>query len=105
MRYLKELLMSVDYVNGVKSDFLLISGQKEKYERVSAFAGKDFLIAYSYLGKAFIVNTSDFIGKDVWIMKPATGVYSYEGTIRSDRFEYKEIPCYDDNTDIVLLIK
>lgn len=105
MRYLKELMLSVDYVNGAKADELLVSGQKEKYERVSVFAGKDFLIAYSFLGKAFVIDTSDYIGKEVWLMKPATGAYSYAGTISSSQFEYEEIPCYDGNTDMVVLIK
>ncbi len=105
MRYLKDLMLSVDYVNGVKADELLVSGQKEKYERVSVFAGKDFVIAYCFLGKAFVLDTSRYIGKEVWFMKPATGVYSYSGTIGGSRFEYKEIPCYDDNTDVVVLIK
>ena len=45
------------------------------------------------------------MGKEVWFMKPATGVYSYQGIIDSGEFEFKELPCYDDNTDIVVLIK
>lgn len=105
MRYLKELMESVDYVNGKKADEFLIGGQKEKYERVAVFAGKDFLIAYSFLGKSFCIDTSCYIGKEIWFMKPATGVYSYEGVISGGEFEFKELPCYDDNTDIVVLIK
>ena len=102
MRYLKELMESIDYVNGKKTDELLIGGQKEKYERVAVFAGEDFLIAYSFLGKSFRIDTSCYIGKEIWFMKPTTGVYSYEGVISGVKFKFKELPCYDDNIDIVV---
>lgn len=105
MKYLRELMESVDYENGRAADELLLTGQKEKYERVAVFAGAEFIFAYNYLGYSFRLDVKDYIGREVWIMKPAIGVYSYLGTITENVYEYKEIPSYDENTDVVIVIK
>ncbi len=79
MRILKELMLSVDYQNGKASDELLISGQKEKYDRVSVFAGKDFIVCYSYEGEEFELDLTKYIGQKLfayWV-DPAIGSYSF----------------------------
>ncbi|MCR5107778.1 MAG: glycoside hydrolase family 140 protein [Lachnospiraceae bacterium] len=105
MGYLKELMLSVDFQNGSIRDDLLAGGQRERYERIAVFAGENFLMAYNYLGKDFSLNTKDYIGKDIWLFRPATGIYSYMGKVDKEVYDHKQIPSYNEDTDMVLLIK
>ncbi len=105
MRYLKELMLSVDYQSGEKRDDLLVGGQRERHERIAVFAGKDFLMAYNYLGKEFSVVTKDYIGKDIWFFRPSNGIYSFLGKVTQDVYNCKELPSFNEDTDMVLIIK
>ncbi len=105
MRYLKELMLSVDYRAGRAADELVIGGQREKHERIAVLAGPDFALAYSFLGKEFELDTSAYIGKDIYFMRPSTGVYSFLGKVDGPRFHYEPVPCYDGNDDVVIVIR
>lgn len=105
MGYLKALIESVDYPNGRQADELVIGGQKERYERIAVFAGEEYLLAYSFLGKDFALDTGKYMGKDVWLFRPSTGIYSYYGKVEHDIFEYSEIPSHNEDTDIVVVIR
>lgn len=105
MKYLRELMESVDFIHGFKADERLIGGQRERHERIAVFAGEDYIIAYSYLGKSFTLDTTGFIGADIYFMRPAVGAYSYAGKVTGDRYAYVEMPCYNGDEDIVVVIR
>lgn len=105
MGYLKALMESVDYQNGVQADELVIGGQRERYERIAVFAGKEFVFAYSFLGKDFSLMTKEYVGKDVWLLRPATGIYSYYGKVKDEIFTYESIPSHNEDKDVVIVIK
>lgn len=105
MGHLKRLMESVDFINGVIRDDLLVNGQKEKYERIAVFAGKDFLLAYDYLGIPFEIDLSQYPGAELWYFMPATGVFSYIGQTEGGRYICRPPRCYDENSDIVLVVK
>lgn len=79
MKHLADLMNSVDFMNGAPAEKLLLSGQKEKYARVSVFAGKDFVLAYTYLGEEFTLDLSGYSEKNMeaYWYDPTSGVYSY----------------------------
>ena len=89
MRYLRQFMESVDFPNGRCADELLIGGQRAKHERVAVFAGKDFVLCYSYLGKAFTLDTGKYIGREIRQMNPATGEYRSLGVVAGERFTYE----------------
>ena len=106
MGFLKNLMESVDFVNGEARDDLLIGGQREKHARIAVFAGKEYVITYDYLGEAFTLDTSGYAGKEMWWVSPVTGVRSYIGICREKQFEalkFKKIE--KEHTDRILLIK
>ena len=105
MRYLKELMESVDYPSGRQADELIVGGQRERHERIAVFAGKEFLFAYTFLGKDFELDVKAYKGKDIWFLRPATGIYSYYGKVTEDIFTYHEIPSFNEDTDMVVVIK
>ena len=83
LRYLKELMESVDFVNGKPADDMLLFGQKERYHRIAVFAGEGFVFCYDYSGDEFLLNLSDYMEKnmDAWWMNPQDGTYSYITTL------------------------
>ncbi len=104
MKYLAELMNSVDFTSGEPKAELIIGGQREKHERISVFAGDGFIFAYSWLGNDFEIDISDFGEIKVYWFSPSTGIYSYAGKTTGNYF--KAIPPkYNDNKDIVLVLK
>lgn len=39
------------------------------------------------------------------MFNPATGIYSYIDKVKTDIYQYEQIPDYNGNTDTVLVIK
>lgn len=104
MGYLKKLMLSVEYESGCSRDDLVIGGQREKYERIAVFAGKEFLMAYSYSGETFGISTSSYRGMEAYYFRPATGGYSYIGRLEQDEFFAVSPENAGEDKDIVLLL-
>lgn len=108
MKHLKDLMLGVDFMSGRPAEELLLSGQGEKYERVSVFAGTDFILCYDYLGKAFDLDLSGYKGKklEAYWFDPESGIYSYfEDVSGRDRISAKPIERAGAANDWVLYIK
>lgn len=87
MLYLKELMESVDFVNGKPDDKLLLFGQKERYHRIAVFAGEDYVLCYDYSGDQFLLDLSRYMDRpmDAYWMNPQDGTYSYISTLKGVR--------------------
>lgn len=105
MGFLKELMLSVDFRQGRCREDLLMGEQGEKYERVAVFAGEDFLLAYSYLGKSYALDVRAYQGKTVYYFKPATGVYSYAGEVTEEVYEVLPVESHGEDKDMVVVIR
>ncbi len=105
MKYLKELMESVDFTTGKASDELLLDGQKEKYDRIAVFSGKDFIFAYDFTGRSFKLDVSKTRDADIWLFSPANGIYSYIGKADNDIFCYEKPKTPLPDTDIAIVIK
>ena len=108
MKHLKDLMESVDYQKGRPAQELLLSGQKEKYERISVFAGPDFVFAYDYLGKGFTIDLRKFAGKKVgaYWFDPVSGIYSYFADMTGkEKAEVKPVARFTEDNDWVLVLK
>ena len=108
MQCLKTLMNSVDFVNGEPRTDLLLSAQGEKYKRVSVFAGKDYLFAYTYTGGEFVLSLEHFNGKTVegYWLNPASGAKSYIGTFKgSGSKSFRPVKRREFSNDWVLILK
>lgn len=83
MQYLKKLMLSVDFINGKPMDQMLLFGQKERYHRISVFAGETFVFCYDYMGDEFLLNLTAYKDKKMaaYWMNPESGSYSYITTV------------------------
>lgn len=108
LRHLQDLMLSVDYINGRAAEELLISGQKEKYERISVFAGQDFVFCYDYSGREFTLDLSAYKGMqlDAYWLEPVSGAYSYLKDVSDmESVTVKPVPKHVGQNDWVLVIK
>ena len=64
MGIMRRLMESVDYQNGHPAEELLLSGQKERYERIAVFAGADYVFAYDYLGGEFTLDLKSYLERN-----------------------------------------
>ncbi|MGM9969972.1 MAG: putative collagen-binding domain-containing protein [Anaeroplasma sp.] len=69
----------MDFTNGKNRNDLLLSPQKERYHRVSIFAGNDYLFAYNYMGDVSILEYMNY-NMDAYWMNPQNGSLSYIDT-------------------------
>ncbi|MFW6309291.1 MAG: glycoside hydrolase family 140 protein [bacterium] len=81
MKYLKKLILSRPYFERIFDQSLIAGDEGERYERVIACRGQDYLLAYSYTGRTFSLNMEKISGDRVktWWYNPRNGTNIYIG--------------------------
>lgn len=105
MFYLKQLMESVNFTEGTPRDDLIVGGQREQYDRIAVFAGSNFIFAYSYTGKQFALDLSEYENMQIWWFSPSNGTYSYTGTAGGKIYTPSMPSLYSYDTDLVLVLK
>lgn len=107
MIHLKKLFERVGFENGRPAGEYLLCGQGERYDRISVFAGEDFLMAYTVNGRKMDLSLEAFVGKNMeaYWMDPVTGIYTYAGTVAGGENVSFTPPQREDGEDIVLLLQ
>lgn len=107
MRHLKDLMESVDYQNGRPAEELVAEGQGEKYDRISVFAGEDFVFCYDYNHHPFKLDLSSYEGSfDGYWVDPVTGGQSYFGTVLAGKMAaFAPMERKEGHSDWVLVLK
>ena len=108
LKYLKDLMESVDFINGKADDSLLLFGQKERYHRIAVFAGEDYILCYDYMGDEFLLDLRRFqnMELDVWWMDPRNNSLSYITTIKGqEKWLASPVARKDKANDWVLILK
>ena len=106
MSHLVSLMTGIDFQSGKPEEGLLVGGQKEKYHRISIFAGPEYVLCYTYLGEKFTLDLSRYEGKRLYAswFDPASGVFSPVGDIAARIQEFKPVKKYSNGNDWVLKI-
>lgn len=108
MGHLAALMNSVNFTRGKAAEELLLSGQKEKYERIAVFAGPDFVFCYDYMGEEFTVSLAPYKNRkmDAYWFDPTSGVYSFFQEISElEQITVKPPRRYCGQNDWVLVLK
>lgn len=108
LRYLKELMESVDFTEGHPEDGMLLFGQKERYHRIAVFAGENFVFCYDYSGDEFLLDLSRYmdVPMGAYWMNPQDGTYSYITTLQGVRkWLASPVARKDKANDWVLVLK
>ena len=105
MKYLKWLMLSFPFTERI-ADQSIIAGQNgERYDRVIATRGNDYLLVYNYSGKPMSIDLAKISGakKNVWWMNPADGKLTYLGEYDSKVTEFTYDAAYLRGSDRVLI--
>lgn len=100
MKYLKRLMLTFPYFDRVADQSAVIDNG-ERYDRILATRGKDYMLAYNHTGRKMHLDLSRISGKEknIWIMNPTDGKLKYEGKTSGRTFLYEPQP----GNDLVLI--
>ena len=93
MQYLKRLILSFPYFERV-ADQSIIVNNGERYDRLIATRGNDYLLVYNYNGNVMKLDLTKISGdkKNVWWMTAATGKLKYLGEFDSKVLTFRYHP-------------
>lgn len=105
MKYLKWLMLSVPFTQGENDQSVIASQNGERYDRIIATRGTDYLLVYNYSGKPMQIDLRKISGakKNVWMMNPADGTLTYLGEYGNGVSEFTIDGAYLRGSDRVLI--
>ena len=100
MKYLKRLMLAFPYFERVADQSVIIDNG-EKYDRIIATRGKDYILAYNHTGRPMTVDLGKISGKEknIWTMDPADGSLCFIGKTTDKAFSHMPEP----GKDLVLI--
>lgn len=104
MKYVKQLMLAVPYFDR-RPDQTVIQNNGNRYDRLIATRGNDYLLVYNYTGRDMTVDLAKISGerKNVWWMNPADGTLTYLGLFGSKVITFRPRKKGPGNTDGVLI--
>jgi hypothetical protein len=105
MKYLKYLMMSLPFTQAQADQNVIAGKNGERYDRIIALRGQDFLLVYNYSGKPMQIDLSRISGgkKLVWQMNPADGTLLFLGEYDNKTAEFTLDGAYLRGSDRVLI--
>lgn len=92
MKYLKRLMLLFPFFERVPDQTLIVGANGERYDRVVATRGVDYLLAYNHTGIRMRIDLTKISGdrKHAWWYDPSNGHLEYLGLYRNGEavFEY-----------------
>jgi hypothetical protein len=81
MKYLKNLMLTFPFFERVPDQSIVYGKNGERYNRVIATRGKDYLFVYDYSGRSVDIDLTKISGakKNVWWYSPVDGKLEYLG--------------------------
>ncbi|MBO4607509.1 MAG: glycoside hydrolase, partial [Prevotella sp.] len=99
------LMLTFPFTERVADQTIIAGTNGERYDRVIATRGNDYLLVYNYSGKPMQIDLSKISGKqkDVWIMNPIDGTLRYLGVYDNKTTEFTFDGAYLRGSDRVLI--
>ena len=106
MKYLKWLMLALPFTEAEADQSVITSPNGERYDRVIALRGPDFLLLYNYSGRPMQVDLTTIAGakKAVWLMNPADGSLQYLGERENVKADFNFDGAYLRQSDRVLIV-
>jgi hypothetical protein len=106
MKHLKNLMLSVPFYEGVPDNSIISGDEGEKYERLLAIRGKDYLLLYNYTGREFSINLGKISGENIntYWYNPRNGEVKYINSYKNQGVqEFYPPEGYKEGNDWVLV--
>jgi len=105
MKYLKYLMLTFPFTERIADQSIIAGKNGERYDRMIATRGNDYLLVYNYSGKPMDIDLTKISGakKNVWWMNPADGTLTYLGETDSRVTTFALDGAYMRSSDRVLI--
>ena len=105
MKYLKKLILAFPFFDRIP-DQSVISANGERYDRVIATRGNDYILAYNYTNRMVEVDMTKISGakKKAWWYSPVDGNVEYIGEFDNGKSSFIHDSGYRAGNDKVLII-
>ncbi len=105
MKYVKWLILAFPFTERIPDQSVIAGQNGERYDRVIATRGNDYLLVYNYSGKPMQVDLTKISGtkKNVWQMNPIDGSLKYLGEYDNKVTEFVYDGAYLNNSDRVII--
>jgi hypothetical protein len=105
MKYMKWLMLTVPFTERIPDQSVIASQNGERYDRIIATRGNDYLLVYNYSGKPMQIDLTKIGGekKNAWWFNPSNGSLKYIGEFDNKVTEFTYDGAYMNNSDRVLI--
>ena len=105
MRYLKWLMLTFPFTERIPDQSIIAGTNGERYDRVIATRGDDYLLVYNYSAKPMSIDLTKISGdkKKVWWMNPADGSLTFLGEYDNAVADFSYDAAYLRGSDRVLI--
>ena len=81
MKYLKNLMLTFPVFERIPDQSIIVGKNGEKYDRLIATRGNDYLLVYNYTGREMDIDLTKIKGKKkkAWWYNPSNGELRYIG--------------------------
>lgn len=106
MKYLKKLMLAFPFFERIPDQSIIAGENGEKYERLIATRGKDYLMVYNYTGRSMEINIGKISGKTkkAWWYSPRNGSLAYIGEYATQTITVKPDGIPGNGEDRVLIV-
>ncbi len=105
MYYLKNLMLTFPFFDRVPDQSIITGTNGERYDRLIATRGNDYLLVYNYTGRPMQVDLSKISGakKNLWWYQAKSGQLEYIGEFDSKVHTFQPDCGYSSGNDYVLI--
>lgn len=105
MKYLKWLMLTFPFTERVADQSIIAGTNGERYDRVIATRGEDYILVYNYSAKPMSIDLTKISGakKNVWWLDPSDGQLTYLGEYDNAVAEFSYDAAYLRGCDRVLI--
>ena len=105
MKYLKWLMLAFPFTERVPDQSIIAGQNGERYDRIIATRGDDYLLVYNYSAKPMSIDLTKISGtkKNVWWMNPSDGSLTYLGEYDDAVADFSYDAAYLRGCDRVLI--
>lgn len=106
MQYLKRLILAFPFLERIPDQSIVKGTNGERYDRLIATRGNDYLLVYNYTGRSMEIDLSKISGKkkSCWWFNPKNGTIKYIGDVDGNKTEtFQPDVAYNSGNDRVLV--
>ena len=106
MKYLKNLMLTFPVFERIPDQSIIVGKNGEKYDRLIATRGNDYLLVYNYTGREMNIDLTKIKGKKkkAWWYNPSNGELRYIGEFANKVVKFTPTAQNASTSDCVLIV-